>query len=129
MMTQNDYPRTAYTLSIIAGALMIASSIIVMIFSWLFLITQPVTYSYTPMRFGHFGGPFLAFGLMAIFGLISGIVVIVSGMMLKKSSDYTAWGILIIVFSIFSFFGMGGFVVGAILGIVSGALALSWKSS
>lgn len=124
-MTQNEFPKTAYTVSLIAGALMIASSIIMMIIS-LYLIA-PVRYG--PMMYGGYGGPFFMFGFMALFGLISGIIVIISALMLKKSADYTAWGILIIVFSIFSFFGLGGFVVGAVLGIVGGALALSWKSS
>ncbi|MCL4344015.1 MAG: hypothetical protein JRN10_02050 [Nitrososphaerota archaeon] len=127
-MVPSEYPKTAYTVSMIAGALMIASSIIVMIVSWAFYLTQPVRY-YGPMIFGGYGGPFFMFGLMAIFGLVSGIVVIASAFMLRKSADYTVWGILIIVFSIFSFFGMGGFVVGAVLGIVGGGLALSWKSS
>jgi hypothetical protein len=37
--------------------------------------------------------------------------------------------VLILVFSILSFIGLGGFVVGAILGIVGGVLALRWKPS
>ena len=112
---------------------MIASSIIVMMIGSFFL---PVRYYYGPtmyggygsMMYGGYGGPFFMFGFMELFGLISGIIVIISALMLRKSTDYTVWGILIIVFSIFSFFGMGGFVVGAVLGIVGGALALSWKS-
>jgi hypothetical protein len=132
-MTQNEFPKTAYTASIIGGALMIASSIIVMMIGSFFL---PVRYYYGPtmyggygsMMYGGYGGPFFMFGFMELFGLISGIIVIISALMLRKSTDYTVWGILIIVFSIFSFFGMGGFVVGAVLGIVGGALALSWKS-
>ncbi|MDG7047195.1 MAG: hypothetical protein JRN53_06390 [Nitrososphaerota archaeon] len=126
-MAQSQYPKTAYTVSLIAGALMIASSTIMMIIS--LYLTLPARYYYGPMMFGGYGGPFFMFGFMALFGLISGIVVTVSALMLRKSVDYTVWGILIIVFSIFSFFGMGGFVVGAVLGIVGGALALSWKSS
>ncbi len=125
-MTQNEFPKTAYTVSLIAGALMIASSAIMMIIS--LYLTVPARYYYGPMMFGGYGGPFFMFGFMALFGLVSGIIVIISASMLRKSTDYTVWGILIIVFSIFSFFGMGGFVVGAVLGIVGGALALSWKS-
>jgi len=37
------------------------------------------------------------------------------------------WGVLILVFSVLSFLGLGGFVVGAILGIVGGVFALRWK--
>jgi hypothetical protein len=35
--------------------------------------------------------------------------------------------VLILVFSILSFLGMGGFFVGGVIGIIAGALALSWN--
>ena len=35
--------------------------------------------------------------------------------------------VVVLVFSIISFVGMGGFVLGALLGIAGGALALSWR--
>lgn len=67
-------------------------------------------------------------GLMGAFGLVSGIVVLVSSIMLLTGSGQTrTWSVLILVFSVVSFFGMGGFVVGAVLGIVGGALVLKWK--
>ena len=61
-------------------------------------------------------------------GLVSGLVVIVSGAMLRSSPNQrTLWGALVVVFSCLSFFGFGGFVIGAILGIVGGIMALTWK--
>jgi hypothetical protein len=39
------------------------------------------------------------------------------------------WATLIIVFSAVSFVGMGGFFIGAILGIIGGAFALSFKQT
>lgn len=75
----------------------------------------------------HFVGSILQ-GI-GLFGLISGGVVLFSGAMLGKDpSQRTLWGTLILIFSILSFFGTGGFVVGAILGIVGGAMALTWKA-
>ncbi len=119
---QQNYPRTAYTLSLIAGILMILSSIFISFMIPYFLIAAP----YHRMMF--FAWPTLAFGTMLFLGLVSGIIVLISAFMLKsKPAESTTWGILIIVFSIFSFFGMGGFVIGAILGIIGGAFALSWK--
>ncbi len=63
-------------------------------------------------------------------GLVSGIVVIISGVMLRGNpSQRTLWGVLVVVFSCLSFFGFGGFIIGAILGIIGGIMALTWKPS
>ncbi len=68
--------------------------------------------------------------MMGIFGVVSGAIVLVSSMKLLTSPGQTrTWSVLILVFSALSFVGMGGFVVGAVLGIVGGALVLKWKPS
>jgi hypothetical protein len=83
-----------------------------------------------------------AYGAMAgmwILGLISGIIVLISAIMLNirpgeathgMRACCTLWGSMILIFSIVSLFGgsMGGFLIGAILGIAGGALALSSRS-
>ena len=121
---QQNYPGTAYILSLIGGILMILSSIIVTLAFGIYFAVAP--YPYHRMMF--FAWPTIAFGMMSFFGFISGIIVLISAFMLKsKPAESTTWGILIIVFSIFSFFGMGGFVIGAILGIIGGAFALSYN--
>ena len=86
---------------------------------------------------GMMGQP--AYGVMAglwILGFVSGMIVLISAIMLKvRPGEATQglracciwWGSIILVFSIVSFAGMGGFFVGAILGIVGAALALSWR--
>jgi hypothetical protein len=48
-------------------------------------------------------------------------------MLNARPQEHTAWGIIVLIFSIVSFIGMGGFLIGAILGIAGGALALSLK--
>jgi hypothetical protein len=48
-------------------------------------------------------------------------------MLLAKVGQRRTWGILILVFSVLSFIGLGGFVIGAILGIVGGVLILRWR--
>jgi Family of unknown function (DUF6114) len=69
-------------------------------------------------------------GAVGSFGLASGIIVLLSGILLRTStSNRTTWGVLIIVFSVVSFFGTGGFIIGAILGIIGGIMALTWKPS
>lgn len=61
-------------------------------------------------------------------GLISGAMVIISGVMLRSNpGQRTLWGTLVVVFSCLSFFGFGGFIIGAILGIIGGIMSLTWK--
>ena len=77
--------------------------------------------------FGYDSGMMFGFSLAA---LVSGILVIVGAIMLNaRPQEHTTWGITVLVFSIVSFIGMGGFLIGAILGIAGGALALSFKSA
>lgn len=65
----------------------------------------------------------------SVLGLVSGIVIVASALMLQnRPSEAKTWGTLILVFSVVSLFGMGGFIIGAILGIIGGILALTWKS-
>ena len=71
-----------------------------------------------------------AFGAMmigfSVLGLVSGVAVLVGAAMLQsKPEQRKTWGAIILAFSIASFFGMGGFFVGAVLGVVGGALALA----
>jgi hypothetical protein len=86
------------------------------------------------MMSGHqtmMGGFGVASGFMGglfFVGLLSGIVVIVGALMLNAHpAEHMAWGTLILVFSVISFLGMGGFYIGALLGIAGGAIALSWR--
>lgn len=102
------------------------------------IVNNSTTYTFTGNRPGFNGTfPFQSFvpafvsGITAFvgaIGLVSGVVVIISGAMLRSSpSQRTLWGALIVVFSCLSFFGIGGFIVGAILGIIGGIMALTWK--
>ena len=79
------------------------------------------------------GGPIPGFvsGITALvggLGLISGLVVVASSVMVRRDpSQRSLWGALVVVFSVLSFFGAGGFVIGAILGIIGGVMILTWK--
>jgi len=69
-------------------------------------------------------------GVLGGFGLVSGMIVLISGVMLRGNpSQRSVWGVLILVFSVLSFFGFGGFIVGAIVGTIGGIMALTWKPS
>jgi hypothetical protein len=77
--------------------------------------------------------PSFVSGITAVvgtFGLASGIIVLMSGVLLRTNpSQHTVWGVMVLVFSVLSFFGFGGFIIGAILGIIGGIMALTWKPS
>jgi hypothetical protein len=81
--------------------------------------------------YGGYGyGMMRGFGFIGILGLIFGLIVILSAVMLNsRPHEHTTWGILIVVFSALSLFGsmMGGFGVGLLLGLIGGILAITWK--
>jgi hypothetical protein len=77
---------------------------------------------------GSLGIPFGFISGLFLIGLVSGVLVMIGALMLNtRPTEHTAWGIIILVFSAISILGMGGFLVGAILGIIGGTLAISWK--
>lgn len=77
---------------------------------------------------GGFGVPIGFMSGLSLLGLVSGILVIIGALMLNtRPAEHGTWGTIILIFSVISLLGMGGFFIGAILGIVGGALALSWR--
>lgn len=84
---------------------------------------------WSSLGFGMMGGNGFG-GFFGIAGLLFGIVVIVSALMLyNHPADHSKWGILILIFSVLSIFGsaMAGFGVELILGVLGGIFALTWK--
>ncbi len=67
--------------------------------------------------------------IFSIVGLASGALVILGAVMLySRPFEKDLWGAVVIAFSILCMLGgMGGFMVGLVLGIVGGALALVWN--
>jgi hypothetical protein len=75
-----------------------------------------------------YGFPFGFMGGFSFVALIAGIFVIIGVVMLNaRPAEHMTWGVVVLAFSIISFVGMGGFVLGALLGIAGGALALSGR--
>lgn len=64
---------------------------------------------------------------IAVIAVIFGILVILGAFWMKKQGKETTGGILTLIFSILSFLTGGGFIIGAILGIVGGALGIAKK--
>ncbi len=64
----------------------------------------------------------------AVTGIISGIVVLVGAVMLTSHVEKNAsWGTVILIFSAIGLLGGGGFLVGSLLGILGGILAITWR--
>ena len=122
----------ASLLAIVGGCFMVAAGLIILTLGVFVLphlnpslfngTNGPVSYPNMP---GFVGSILTGVGA---FGLISGMIVLVSGVMLRmKPEQSSVFGVLILIFSVLSFFGSGGFVVGAILGIIGGVMTLRWK--
>jgi hypothetical protein len=135
-MTQNmtpGYPRTASILAL-AGGIIITLTGLLFVAASAFILPN-INYSnlHTPPNLPASSIPGLVAGFVGVIGmvgLISGAIVLLSSvMLLMNSGQPRTWSVLILVFSILSFIGLGGFVVGAVLGIVGGALALRWRPS
>jgi len=125
-----EYPNLPSILALIGGALIVLVALILLTVSIVILPHLNYT-NFTPPR-GYTGSPgniasgFV--GALSVFGLVCGIIVLLSAIMLRfMPSQRQTWGIFILVFSILSFFGSGGFIVGAVLGIVGAIMILRWK--
>jgi len=74
---------------------------------------------YTP----DFYGKMISFETL---GLVAGLFVLIFAILMRsKPRDRKTFGVIILAFSILSLIGTGGFLVGAILGVVGGVVALT----
>ena len=132
-MTENKtktYPRTASILALTGSTLVVICGALL---TWVSAAILPhLTFpNFNPPQFAPGSIPAIASGVVAgigLFGLISGAVVMASAVLLiAVPSQWKAWGVLTLVFSTLSVLGLGGFLVGAILGVVGGIMALRWN--
>jgi hypothetical protein len=122
MSALSEKPTKAFTLSLIAGILIISNSVLLGVVAKWFIEIMPTL----PGSSGN-DSTFLIY--LASVGLIFGMLVLIGALMLHtKPLNKKAWGVLIILFSLPSVIIGGGFIVGFILGIIGGKLALSKKS-
>jgi|HubBroStandDraft_1064217.scaffolds.fasta_scaffold176735_2 amino acid transporter len=114
-----NYPRTAYLLALIGGILILIGSIIS---AAIYAVGASI------LAGVGFGGVAIFLVALAVIALIFGIIVLILALRLKSNPQGAKMtGILIIVFSLISFIGGGGFYIGAILALVGGILALIWN--
>lgn len=132
-------PLAGFVLSLIAGVLILAGGVAMLGYS-----SGPygaMMGGYSGMMGGYGGGMMGGYyGMMlglggwfygfAVLGITAGVLVLLGAiMMYDQPRQVGMWGALVLVFSVLSFFGAGGFFVGAILGILGGILALTWREA
>jgi hypothetical protein len=130
---ESNQPTTAYVLSLIGGLITFVTGIVGAV--W-FGAGGPGWGGFGGWMGGMMGGShgfmsggeFGFFGVLSILGLFSGVIMIVTAVMLwMHPSDHFIWGTIFLIFAFVSFADMGGYLVGAILCIVGGALAISFR--
>jgi hypothetical protein len=129
--TTSAYPKTASIIALAGGILITLFGALLMAVSVFILPNLNYSNLTVPQGLTSSSMPSLISGIVGVmgtFGLVSGVIVLVSAVMLLANlGQRRTWGILILVFSILSFIGSGGFIVGAILGMAGGILTLRWK--
>jgi len=121
---------TAFTLSLIGGIVITVGSLVSALLS-AFGSPYGTYYGMGSGMMGRFGfgfdsGWFVGFSLVS---LVFGILVVIGAILMNtRPAEHVTWGIIVLTFSIASFIGMGGYFIGAILGIAGGAIALSYRT-
>ncbi len=114
-MAEKLYPSIAVILSIIGGILILISG----------LVLFGVGIAGAPVVPGVGVSVLLGAG---VWGIICGIIVIVAGYMVSsRPMSHSAYGIIVLIFSILSFAESGGYIIGGVLGIIGGLWAIFWK--
>jgi hypothetical protein len=125
------YPKTAALLALAGGLIIMLGGVIFLGVASFVIPHLNLSNMTVPQGIDRAALPGLISGVLDVmgsFGLICGAIVLVSAtMLLARVGQRRTWGILILVFSVLSFIGLGGLVIGAILGIAGGVLTLRWK--
>ena len=116
--TESRVSSAAFALSLASGVIIIFGGIM----PWLFL----ANFQASPMG-GMMGG--LMGGWLFPLSLVAGAMVLFGAIMMNARPQETRiWGVIVLVFAIVGFTGMGFSILGAILGIIGGIIALSERN-
>jgi hypothetical protein len=112
-----NYPTAAFVLSLIGGIFILLGGI------------------YEAAIYAIVGSAFLAFlpGLgalligLAVVALLFGLIIIYGAIQMKSHPESAkTWGIIVLILAILSWIGGGGFVLGFLLALIGGILAIVW---
>lgn len=115
----SEKPTAAFVLSLIGGILILLDGL------WVAFITSAIGAA-MPMFFSFGLGLALAIGIL---GIIFGLIIIYGSFQINSGEPgkVRTWGIVVLILSIISIITGGGFILGLILGLIGGILALVWK--
>ena len=129
--TLQSYPNIASVLALVGGIIIMLGGMLLATVSAFVLPYIDYSKVTTPPDLTANALPHLVSGMvgvMGVVGLVAGIIVIASAVMLRlKPSQRETWGILVLFFSVLSLLGTGGFFAGAVIGIIAGVMILRWK--
>jgi hypothetical protein len=127
-VSSSDRPTAAFAVSLLAGVLILINGAVLGVVS---SFIAPFIGAQAPGPVPGAGQAMMVSGILGVLmvvGVVLGIVVIVAAVMLYRNPPQkTLWGVLVLVLSIVSIFVGGGFLLGLILGVIGGILALIWK--
>jgi hypothetical protein len=131
-MAEQEIPTVAFILSLVGGILVLLMGIMFLTIGTAFMGGMMGGY-YPGMMGGYYypGGAGFVSSIIAgigIWGLICGVLILLGAFMIyTRPGSHGIWGIIILIFSLLSFIAGGGFIIGAILGVIGGILAIVWK--
>jgi len=116
-----ERPYAAFVLSLVGGVLILVGGLLGL--TWL---GWPMWGWWgMGMMWGWMPGFLLVFSAI---GIVSGGAIVTAAYMLyNKPSQAQTWGTIVLVFAVVSLLSAGGFIIGALLGIIGGLLALTWR--
>jgi len=116
-----SYPNTAYLVSLLGGVFLVLGGLTD-------LATGALLRSAGLEVVGlGTGGKILLLGL-GVVGLAVGLIVVYGALQIRNRPETAhTWGVLIVAFSLVSLVGSSGFLVGLVLGLIGGILALRWQ--
>jgi len=125
MSAIREKPLVSFALSLAGGILILIDAILLILLSTLFL-TSVVIYDHQMINMTSLNPLFI---IIPIIGIICSAVVIFGSILINTGdhSKVRLGGILVVIFSVISIIAGGGFLIGLILGLVGGILALVWK--
>jgi len=117
-----DNTTAAFILALIGGILILINGILAAVVASIF--GSMIAAAAGSAGASILGGSLIGIGIGAI---IIGLLVIVGSVKVRTPAKQKNWGIIILVLSLISFVFGGGFLIGLILGVIGGILALTNK--
>ena len=134
MSAQDRAP--AYAISLLAGILIFIGGLAKATTSGLIRYTASgATFNNlvgNTVKSPNFGLAVLSARLSAVVLVLAGVLVLVSAVVMSfRSHQFPAWGTIILIFSVVGLFAGGNFLtgVGAVLGIIGGLLAITYRTA